>query len=430
MLSPHQFQRKTRSPAPSESAGPAGITPEEKQKELVALLRSGVVRENTGLYSLLSYLGRKSLDNGVEPLKEYTIGVEALGKPADYDPRVDPTVRVDIGKLRAKLAEYYEKQGAASPIRVDIPRGHYHLVFSPATRKGPSRIRRVLAALGPAGGAVALAGLGLGFLTGRASRVPSASGELSAELRAFWGPFVGSRAPVLISYGTPLFLKLDRSYYRDPHVNDPRDAEGLDSVGRLLKEMKPAERRWVVNFTGLGEAEAVFQITRLLAAHRATLQVQRSTNLSWEDMKGKHVILLGSHKFNSQISELPLEAKYQVASHPPRVVNLQPAPGEPPEYRTLAAGRYGEILEEYALISMYPGFTQGTRLLVLACSSSEGTGAAAEYVTRSDTVKELLGKMGLGPGRALPEAFQVVVKAQMKGGIPLRLSHVSHHVSR
>jgi hypothetical protein len=52
-----------------------------------------------------SWRGKKSLENG-DPLKEYTIGVEALGKPTDYDPRLDPTVRVDISKLRAKLREY------------------------------------------------------------------------------------------------------------------------------------------------------------------------------------------------------------------------------------------------------------------------------------------------------------------------------------
>jgi hypothetical protein len=67
--------------------------------------------------------------------------------------------------------------------------------------------------------------------------------------------------------------------------------------------------------------------------------------------------------------------------------------------------------------------------MVLSCSSTEGTGAAAEYLTRADTVRDLLREMGIDPrARRLPRAFQVVVKARMKGGVPVQLSHVAHHV--
>jgi hypothetical protein len=115
-------------------------------------------------------------------------------------------------------------------------------------------------------------------------------------------------------------------------------------------------------------------------------------------MKGKHVILLGSQV----LSQAPRAAmtKYQVASDPPRVVNLNPAGVEPADYRTVRASPNGEVLEEFALVSVYEGFLPGTHLMVLSCSSTEGTGAAAEYVTRADTVGDLLREMGWtrGPG--------------------------------
>jgi hypothetical protein len=86
-------------------------------------------------------------------------------------------------------------------------------------------------------------------------------------------------------------------------------------------------------------------------------------------------------------------------------------------------------VEVFALVSFYEGLTPGTRLVVLSCSSTTGTGAAAEYVTRPDTVRELLREMGADPlAPRLPPAFQVVVKAQIKRGVPIRLSHVAHHV--
>jgi len=412
--------------ATSPIADREGPSREEKERELDGLLRAGVVREHTDLHSLLEYLGRKSVHDGTEPLKEYTIGVEALGKPQDYDPRLDPTVRVDIGKLRARLREYYRGPGATRPLHAEIPKGQYHLMFARAPR-----MRRAgsLPALWrhPAVTAVA------GFLAAAvliASLHPWTRGrsEMTPELRTFWSPFMGP-IPSLVVYGAPLFLKGDRWYFRDPHVNRAEDGDRAEDVAKVVAALKPTERRWVVNFTGAGEAEALFMITRLLASQGAAVSVQRSSSLDWEEMKGKHVILLGSQKFNPQIPELPVSPKFQVESRPSRVVNLEPGPGEPADYRTVTTGPNGEIVEEYALVSIYGGFTADTRLMVLTCSSSQGTGAAAEYVTRPDTMKELFQRMRVDPARGhLPRAFQVVVRARMKGGVPVQLSHVAHHV--
>jgi TolB-like protein len=58
-------------------------------------------------------------------LKEYVIGVEVFDRPASYDPRVDPIVRVEARRLRRKLNLYYETEGRAEAIRVDFPKGSY-----------------------------------------------------------------------------------------------------------------------------------------------------------------------------------------------------------------------------------------------------------------------------------------------------------------
>jgi hypothetical protein len=415
------------------SAGDASVTPqtweiprEEKEREFLALLRSGLVRKETDLYTLLSYLGKRSLENG-GPLKEYTIGVEALGKPEGYDPRLDPTVRVDISKLRIKLREYYDTWGAARAVHLEIPKGEYHLTFVRRVGTPPGPGRRL-----PRWGLVAVAAAVAALVAGslvvprlRESRAPA----LAPELEAFWAPFLERRVPTVISYGTPLFLKLDGVYYRDPRVNRPEDGEEDETVEKIVQALEPSERRWAVTYTGVGETEALFMITRLLASQGVPLTIQRSAHLSWEDMKGKHVILVGSHKNLAQLPELPVSPKFGVASDPSRVENLRPEGDEPTDYLTVRNSPHGVIQEEFALVSVYEGLLPGTHLMVLSCSSTEGTAAAAEYVTRADTVRDLLQEMGVGPqGRPLPRAFQVVVRARMKRGVPIRLSHVTHHV--
>src|SRR5450759_2399874 len=47
----------------------------------------------------------------------------------DYDPRVDSTVRIEAGKLRSRLEEYYRSDGKDDPIVIDLPKGSYVPVF-------------------------------------------------------------------------------------------------------------------------------------------------------------------------------------------------------------------------------------------------------------------------------------------------------------
>jgi TolB-like protein/Flp pilus assembly protein TadD len=58
-------------------------------------------------------------------LKETLLGVEVFGRSPTYDPRLDGVVRVEAVKLRSRLKEYYETEGAADPIRIDLPKGGY-----------------------------------------------------------------------------------------------------------------------------------------------------------------------------------------------------------------------------------------------------------------------------------------------------------------
>jgi TolB-like protein len=60
-----------------------------------------------------------------QSLKEYRIGVEVFDRGKDFDPRIDPIVRVQAAKLRSKLLEYYAGAGAADPLVITIPKGSY-----------------------------------------------------------------------------------------------------------------------------------------------------------------------------------------------------------------------------------------------------------------------------------------------------------------
>jgi TolB-like protein/tetratricopeptide (TPR) repeat protein len=58
-------------------------------------------------------------------LKETLVGVEVFGRKPGYDPRLDGVVRVEAVKLRSRLKDHYEAEGAPGSIRIDLPKGGY-----------------------------------------------------------------------------------------------------------------------------------------------------------------------------------------------------------------------------------------------------------------------------------------------------------------
>jgi TolB-like protein len=82
------------------------------------------------LTKLLRYVVEKTLAGETDQLKEYAVGVEVFERDGNYDPRLDSIVRVEAGRLRSRLDEYYNGEGAGSPIRINLPRGGYSAQFN------------------------------------------------------------------------------------------------------------------------------------------------------------------------------------------------------------------------------------------------------------------------------------------------------------
>ena len=90
------------------------------------------------LSKLLRYVVEKTLAGETDQLKEYAVGIEVFERDEKYDPRLDSIVRVEAGRLRTKLDEYYNGEGSSSPVRISLPRGGYSAVFErPAVPAAP-----------------------------------------------------------------------------------------------------------------------------------------------------------------------------------------------------------------------------------------------------------------------------------------------------
>ena len=90
---------------------------------------SGPFLASPKLKDFLRFVVEATLAGRGDRLKGYTIGVEALGRPDNFDPQTDPIVRVEATRLRRALARYYAGEGARDPVVIDMPRGHYVAAF-------------------------------------------------------------------------------------------------------------------------------------------------------------------------------------------------------------------------------------------------------------------------------------------------------------
>ena len=108
---------------------------EAARAQAARIFQSKTFRSSDVLRHLLSYLIDASIAGTSEELKEYTVAVDALGKPSSYDPRQESAVRMQVGRLRQKLTEYYRTEGVEDPVVLDLPKGSFTVVFEP--RKAP-----------------------------------------------------------------------------------------------------------------------------------------------------------------------------------------------------------------------------------------------------------------------------------------------------
>ena len=97
--------------------------------QLERILNSETFARSERMRGFLRFTVHYSLEGKADRLKEYLIGVEVYQKPETLDPRFDPIVRVEAGRLRSKLRDYYEAEGREDPVLINFRKRSYAPVF-------------------------------------------------------------------------------------------------------------------------------------------------------------------------------------------------------------------------------------------------------------------------------------------------------------
>ena len=126
-----------RDPQPGKSIAkkPVGVNPgsaisaDEVREELERILAASVFANAEKMKSFLRFVVLETLAGRGDHLNEALVGMEVYSGGEAFDPRMDSTVRVEAGRLRAKLREFYESRGDRGRFRIEIPKGTYKPIF-------------------------------------------------------------------------------------------------------------------------------------------------------------------------------------------------------------------------------------------------------------------------------------------------------------
>lgn len=371
------------------------IATESLQTQVQRIVQSKAFRTSEVQRNLLNYLAEKSISGGADNLKEYVIGLDVFGKPASYDPRQESTVRMHVGRLRQKLAEYYRLEGTEDPVVVDLPKGGFRITFEPRAIPAapilpaeplPAKSNyRLEIALAAGLLVAAVFAVYFGMRLWRVERSTPSTPQVTnwtPELQQLWEPILTPNRPLLICMSTP--------------------ASGL---------------------TGLGTANGAFLLGQFLGERKKDVQLTPTEQLSMPEIAMGNVVFLGTSTGARQIRAIPEDR--QLVLGPDGIRNLNPRPGEP----TLLADRNPadpqDTAESYALVSHFPGLNGNGELLYFSGNKIPAVMGAVQAFTDPAFARTLVAKMK-DPGGALPHYYQVVLKVRSMDEMPIDISYVFH----
>jgi len=111
--------------------------PREELAALEAVMRSKILLRAPSMAKILEYVCLEYLAGRGEEIREYKIAVEGLGRSPGFDPARDSIVRVEVSRLRQRLARYYKTEGSHDAVHIVLSEFGYVPVF---VRQTPERL--------------------------------------------------------------------------------------------------------------------------------------------------------------------------------------------------------------------------------------------------------------------------------------------------
>lgn len=369
---------------------------ESRQTQIQRILQSKAFRTSEVQRNLLAYLAEKSIAGTSDHLKEYVVGLDVFGKPASYDPRQESTVRMHVGRLRQKLAEYYRSEGVEDPVVVDLPKGGFRVTFEERPKAPPPEI---------------------------------AAPEPLVEDKSHYYREIGLGIALLIAIGCAAYFGL-RLWHSEKSASQPQIANWTPELRQLWDPIISPNRPLMICMssptpaaTGLGTANGAFLLGQFLGERKKDIQLTPSEQLSMPEIAMGNVVFLGSNAASRQARALPDDR--QIVLDGDGVHNLSPKQGEPVVLSDRTPTDPQDTADSYALVSHFPGLNGNGELLYFSGNKVPALTGAVQAFTDPVFARTLVAKMKNANG-TLPHFYQVVLKVRSMDDMPIDISYILH----
>jgi len=399
--------------------------------------RSSQFARSARLRDFLLYVGHESLKVGVAEIHEQEIGVRVFGRSPNYDRSQDNIVRVNATELRKRIETYFCTEGAGEALVFSIPRGGYKPVFrwrgedterstgTPTTGEPIVQNASVVSAPEkPASRWLWLwIVLSLGLAVGCAVLLwqnhhlqkgndPWAQEPAVAE---FWTS-IAKAAPqtdivlpdASVSMSEEILGKsISLSDYLDRNFTRPEPGEA-----RSPDRQQDLQTIFTHNLVTLGDFHAAQQVLGLTPI-ASSLHLALARFYEADSMKRNNVILIGGKKANPWVrlfdERLNFSLEYDNAHYQAYIANRNPVAGEQNIYAPVMDRN---AMSAYSVVAYLPNPSKTARVIILAGTDSDATGAAAEFLTSEDALHNLQEKFHV---KTIPY-FELLLKTSRLSG--------------
>ena len=413
------------------------------------------LKRATRLREFLLYVGQRSIRDGLDQIHEQEIGANVFGRASNYDTSLDNIVRVNASELRKRIDDFFESDGAAEPLIMEIPRGSYKPVFRPREASAPMGrgeaaetipdTQLVIDAVDSshptwmeaelwclilaAAFVVVLAACCFVLWTQNRALLRSLNSspwQNTPALASFWSGILNRHTNTDIILADTSFALIEDITRRSIPLNEYLSRNYVSKVQSQNMSRDRREDLGMImqrNNGSLGDFRAAQRVLSLDPQGRS-LHLYSARDYTPALVKQDNVILIGARKSNpwNDLVEASMNftAEYDTDRAVDYIRNKVPAAGE---QETYSAGSLAPN-SGYCVVAFLPNPQQSGKAIVMAGTDSAATEGGGDFLTSEEQLARLEKILRV---TALPY-FEAVLKTTSLNGTPIDAKVIAYRV--
>jgi hypothetical protein len=407
------------------------------------VMRSPHFSKSSRLCEFLTFVTEETLAGRGDQLNEQRIGTRVFERRVDYDAADDNIVRSHASRLRQRLETYFQHEGSAEPLRIELRRGSYIPVFAPApaalepadqltgvrvsaisqeplrkeTTTDGSFSRRVIWNL------LALVVLLLGVVSYQQlqyRRLMAAQNSSSPVMKRFWNQVLSAGRRNLIVPADSSLVLFENLTGKPVSLQEYLSRDYLAGSVNAPSNSVEASAKWIGHrrLTSVADIELATSLLRIPEVTSSSPEIRFARDLQLADLKEANVVLIGAEESDPWLSIFQSNLNFVISNDQKSTVftvkNRSPRANEPVAYQYDPRDPKSKA---YALIALRPNLSGDGHVLIVQGTGIAGTEAAADFLVDKAKLESVLAPVIGRSGRVPP--FEILLETtNLNGSAP------------